>query len=119
MDPPAAMINGGAFPGGDAAPYNLPDFWQLPAGGGLGLGRPPVARGVGRFLCGGGGGGANLEASGGDPVSAEARHGGGGGGSGKRRDAEDESAARSVSTSNGVVFTQSGGLLVSIDLYRR
>ncbi|XP_030449225.1 transcription factor BHLH089-like isoform X1 [Syzygium oleosum] len=98
MDPPAAMINGGAFPGGDTAPYNLPDFWQLPAGGGLGLGRPPVARGVGQFLCGGG---ENLEASGGDPVSAEARYGGGGG-SGKRRDAEDESAARSVSTSNGV-----------------
>ncbi|KAF8040565.1 hypothetical protein BT93_B2711 [Corymbia citriodora subsp. variegata] len=92
MDPPAAMIGGGAaFPGGGVAPYNLADIWQSPAGGGLGLGRPPGARGIRHFLNGDG---PNLDASGGDPVC--------GGGSRKRRDAEDESAAGSVSTSNGV-----------------
>ncbi|XP_030553411.1 transcription factor BHLH089-like isoform X2 [Rhodamnia argentea] len=109
MDPPATMINGGAFPSGDAVPYNLADIWQLPTGGGLGLGRPPpVARSIGQFLTGRKG--ANLEASGGEPVSAEARCGGGGG-SRKRRDAEDESAARSrsVSTSNGMPNCVDGG----------
>lgn len=99
MDPPAAMINGGgSFPGGDPVPYNLADMWLPPAGGGLGLGRHPGARGIAQFLNGSG---PNLEASGGDPEvsAAEARCGGG---SRKRRDAEDESAAGSLSTSNGV-----------------
>ncbi|KAI3433086.1 BHLH domain-containing protein [Psidium guajava] len=107
MDPPAATINGGAFPGGDDVPYGLADIWQLPAGRGLGLGMPPpVARSIGQFLNGRNG--SNLEAAGGEPVSGEARCGGGGG-SRKRRDAEDESAARSVSTSNGVPSGVDGG----------
>lgn len=106
MDPPA-LINGGAFPGAGAPPYNLAEIWPFqlnggqPAGGSLGLrgllfgqgnGINPFSNGSGSDQAAGGDGPAGLE---------QRMNLGSGGGGRKRADPEDESAKAGASTSNG------------------
>ena len=110
-------MNGDSFANenaGNTAPYNLAEIWQFPmnggsglgeSGGGLGLRRPQFAHGSGPF---GDFLGPNPDVPGNDPINSEQRESNQGVNR-KRSHAEEDLAAKGVSTSNGggngVVFT--------------